>query len=75
MYTVTVVDGTIQGTDDASGSFAEGTSVTVVATVPEGQTFVRWTVGGSEVSTSATYTFTVNSNITLTAESTPKNLP
>lgn len=68
MYTVTVVDGTIQGTDDASGSFAEGTSVTVVATVPEGQTFVRWTVGGSEVSTSATYTFTVNSNITLTAE-------
>lgn len=68
MYTVTVVGGTIQGTDDASGSFAEGTSVTVVATVPEGQTFVRWTVGGSEFSTSATYTFTVNSNITLTAE-------
>lgn len=68
MYTVTVVGGTIQGTDDTSGSFAEGTSVTVVATVPEGQTFVRWTVGGSEVSASATYTFTVNSNITLTAE-------
>ena len=67
MYTVTVVGGTIQGTDDASGSFAEGTSVTVVATVPEGQTFVRWTVGGSEVSASATYTFTVNGNITLTA--------
>lgn len=67
MYTVTVVGGTIQGTDDASGSFAEGTSVTVVATVPEGQTFVRWTVGGSEVSSSATYTFTVNGNITLTA--------
>ena len=67
MYTVTVVGGTIQGTDDASGSFAEGTSVTVVAMVPEGQTFVRWTVGDSEVSTSATYTFTVNGNITLTA--------
>ena len=68
-YTVTVVGGTIDGTSGAaSGEYEAGESVTVMATVPSGQGFVRWTVGGREVSSSASYTFTVDGDITVTAE-------
>ena len=43
-------------------------TATVLATPNCGYRFVRWTNGGVEVSTDATYTFTVTSDITLTAE-------
>ena len=67
-YTVTVVNGTIDGTDgDTSGEYEAGASVTVTATVPNGQTFVAWTEDGEVVSTENPYTFEVTGNVTLTA--------
>lgn len=45
----------------------ENTQVTCVATPNEGYDFVNWTVGGAEVSTSATYTPTISINTDLVA--------
>ena len=45
----------------------ESTQVTCVATPNEGYDFVNWTVGGAEVSTSATYTPTISINTDLVA--------
>ena len=47
------------GTVTGSGTYTEGSSCTLVATANEGYTFVNWTKNGQEVSTSATYSFTV----------------
>lgn len=67
-YTVTVVNGTIDGTDGSTtGEYEAGASVTVTATVPNGQTFVAWTEDGEVVSTENPYTFEVTGNVTLTA--------
>ena len=67
-YTVTVVNGTIDGTDGKTYSeYEPGTSVTVTATIPTGQTFVAWTEDGEVVSTENPYTFEVTGNVTLTA--------
>ena len=65
-YTVTVEGGTLAG-GQTSGTFESGTSVTVTATVPSGKEFVRWTVGGTEVSTQNPYTFEVTENVTVVA--------
>lgn len=65
-YTVTVEGGTLAG-GQTSGTFESGTSVTVTATVPSGKEFVRWTVGGTEVSTANPYTFNVTKNVTVVA--------
>ena len=65
-FTVTVVGGTLSD-GSTSGEFEEGTSVTVKATVPEGQTFLNWTEGQTILSSSAEYTFEVEYSITLTA--------
>jgi hypothetical protein len=46
----------------------QGTSETVTATPNSGHTFVQWTENGKVVSTSASYTFTLNSNVTLIAD-------
>ena len=63
MYNVTVNGG------EGSGEYREGSTATITATVPSGKAFVKWTgVNGEEVSTEATYSFTVNSDITYTAE-------
>ena len=52
----------------ASGSVAENTSVTVTATANPGYHFVNWTnAAGTVVTTDNPYTFTVTSDITLTA--------
>lgn len=58
------------GTVSGGGSFAPGTSVTVVATPASGYNFVRWLYNGTELtaSTSATYTFTLNQQTDLVAE-------
>lgn len=50
------------------GSYENGASVTVVATPATGYKFVRWTEGGSQVSTNASYGFTATANRTLVAE-------
>jgi Zn-dependent metalloprotease/uncharacterized protein (DUF486 family) len=55
------------GTVTGNGSFAAGSSRTVTATAAGGYTFVNWKENGSIVSSSASYTFTLNSNRTLVA--------
>jgi hypothetical protein len=58
-------DGTVSG----SGTFAEGSSVTVNATPNGGHSFVDWTENGKMVSTSSSYTFNMPSaKVTLTAQ-------
>jgi hypothetical protein len=63
-YTITVraspsADGTVSG----GGTFAEGTSHTVLATPNSNRTFVHWTENGKVVGTSETYTFTLPSSL------------
>ena len=56
--------GTISGT----GSIQEGSSCTLIATPATGYHFVRWTKNGTQVSTNATYTFTVTESAAFVAE-------
>lgn len=55
------------GTTSGGGTFPAGTSRTVTATPNPGYNFSSWTENGSVVSTSASYTFTLNSNRNLVA--------
>jgi hypothetical protein len=55
------------GTTSGGGTFPAGTSHTVTATPSSGYSFANWTENGSVVSTSASYTFTLNSNRNLVA--------
>lgn len=55
------------GTVAGGGSFTEGSSCTVTATANTNYTFANWTENGNVVSTSASYTFTVNGNRSLVA--------
>jgi hypothetical protein len=59
-----IADGSVTG----GGTFAGGTSDTVIATPNTGHTFVHWTENGRVVSTSESYTFTVSANVTLVAD-------
>ena len=68
-YTITAEASPAEGgTVSGSGSYTEGTSVTLTATVNSGYRFVGWMENGQQVSADATYTFTANSNHTLTAK-------
>ncbi len=49
------------------GEYDVGDEVTVTAIVPNGQTFVNWTVKGEEVSKENPYTFKAKKSITITA--------
>ena len=55
------------GTTSGGGTYNSGSSATVTATPNSGYTFTNWTVNGSAVSTSSSYTFTINGNRTLVA--------
>ena len=55
------------GTVTGAGTYEIGTKVTLTATPNFDYYFVNWTVGSTEVSTSATYTFTVETDIELVA--------
>lgn len=66
---------TAGGTVSGGGDFEEGRPVTVVATANSGYGFTRWTEGGTGVSTSADYTFTVTGDRTLVAVFTPDPVP
>lgn len=55
------------GTTSGNGSFFNGQVDTVKAVPNNGYAFVNWTEGQAVVSTSPNYSFTVNSNRTLTA--------
>ena len=56
------------GTISGAGEYDDGASVTLTATPNAGYRFVKWTEGGSEVSTEATYSFSATANRTLEAE-------
>jgi gingipain K len=55
--------GSISGT----GTYNHGTTATLTATAAEGYTFSNWTKNGAQVSTNATYTFTVTEAAALVA--------
>ena len=56
------------GSVSGGGSFAQGTSQTVQAAANSGYEFVHWTKSGKAVSTSASYTFTLDASVTLIAD-------
>ena len=67
-YTVSVSANPANGGNvTGGGTFQQGQSCTVVASPNTGYSFTNWTENGNVVSTSASYTFTVNSNRTLVA--------
>ena len=67
-YTVaTQMDPANSGTISGSGSFTAGSSVTVSAIANSDYTFANWTENGQVQSTSASYTFTLNTNRNLVA--------
>jgi hypothetical protein len=55
------------GTTTGSGSYNAGSSVNVTATANAGYTFTNWTNNGVIASTSSSYTFALNANVTLVA--------
>ncbi len=55
------------GTVSGGGTYSQGTSCTVHASANSGFVFTNWTENGSQVSTNANYTFTVNGNRNLVA--------
>jgi hypothetical protein len=58
---------TAGGTTTGGGNYHTGATVTVTATANSGYVFVNWTVSGTVVSTSASYTFTVTGPTALVA--------
>ena len=59
-YEITVVaNPTAGGTVLGGGTYNHGAEATLTATPNTGYTFVNWTKGGTQVSTSASYTFSV----------------
>ena len=67
-YTISVTASPATGgTVSGGGTFQAGSSQTVMATPNAGYAFINWTRNGSVVSTSASYTFTLTSNVTLVA--------
>ena len=67
-YTISTTSSpTAGGSTSGGGTLNYGTSATVTATPATGYQFVNWTEGGSPVSTSTSYTFTVNANRSLLA--------
>ncbi|MBQ7550277.1 MAG: S8 family peptidase [Bacteroidales bacterium] len=67
-YTVTTTANPLTGgTLRGAGTYLSGASVTVVAEPNNNFEFVNWTENGNIVSTSDSYTFTINSNRNLVA--------
>ena len=59
-YSITATaDPTDGGTVNGAGTYDHGASCTLTATTNTGYTFVNWTKNGTQVSTNASYTFTV----------------
>lgn len=56
------------GTVSGGGTYGQGQQCTLTANHATGYTFVKWTENGNQVSTSASFTFTVTSNRTLVAQ-------
>ena len=68
MYTIDAEPSPAQGgTVSGAGDYEDGVSATVTAAPNAGFRFLEWTENGSQVSTDASYTFTVSNNRKLTA--------
>ena len=68
-YTINVsANPTNGGTVTGGGAFHYGDNCTVIATPANGYTFLRWTENGQQVSTNASYSFSVSGNRTLVAQ-------
>lgn len=65
-FTVTASAGE-GGSVEGGGTYEEGATATLTATPDEHYDFVNWTVGGSGVSTDATYSFEVTTDVEVTA--------
>lgn len=77
-YTITVsASPSAGGSVAGGGTFAAGSQRTVTASANSGYVFANWTENGSVVSSTATYSFTINANRNLVANftSTPTLLP
>jgi uncharacterized repeat protein (TIGR02543 family) len=59
------------GTTSGGGVYAAGVSATVSAAAAPGYKFSKWLRNGASVATTPNYTFTVTSNVTLTAKFKP----
>jgi hypothetical protein len=71
-YTISITSNpTTGGTTSGGGTFASGTGRTVTATPATGHNFLYWSENGNQVSTNASYTLTLNSNMNLVANFTP----
>ena len=67
-YTITAMaNPTAGGTVTGGGTYYENGTCTLVATANTGYTFTNWTKDGAQVSTSATYSFTVTENASYVA--------
>ena len=67
-YTISVSSNPSNGgTVTGGGTYQQGQSCTVSATVNTGYNFTNWMENGNVVSTNASYSFTVNANRTLVA--------
>ena len=74
-FTITATSSnTEQGTVSGGGEFGYGQSCTVTATPAEGYMFTNWTMNGEIVSTAASYTFIVNSDMDLVANFDEENM-
>ncbi|MGO9245710.1 MAG: pentapeptide repeat-containing protein [Verrucomicrobiia bacterium] len=59
------------GTTTGGGTYSSGTVITATATPSAGWSFASWTQGGTTVSTSSSYSFTVTGNEDLVANFVP----
>ena len=67
-YTITATaNPTAGGTVSGAGTYNRGATCTLQATANTGYTFTNWTRNGQQVSTNATYSFTVNGNASFVA--------
>jgi len=72
-YTITAgVTPTGSGTTTGAGTYQQGQSCTLVATAASGYVFQKWTKNGTQVSTNATYTFTVTESASYIAHFQPQ---
>ncbi len=55
------------GTVSGAGTYQSGSTCTLTATANTGYTFTKWTKNGTQVSTNASYTFTVTENASYVA--------
>ena len=63
------------GTVSGAGSYASGATCTLVATPASGYEFTKWTKNGTQVSTNASYSFTVSGNASYVAVFTEQQTP